>query len=126
MNGIAPSYTMLVDSTLAELLASHGELGWDGAVAPALTGATLENVRAFVMALPAWVPDPEFAMDPDDGAVSVEWYGGPSRIFSVSVGLSDRLACAGMDGTDSWHGVTRFLGGVVPDFVLQSIRRVLA
>lgn len=117
---------MQIDSILSELLESHGKIGWDGAEAPALAEATIVNVRAFIQALPPWVPDPEFAVDPDDGAVSIEWYGGHERNFSVSVGKSDRLACAGIDGTDSWHGVVHFETGKVPDFVLQSIQRVLA
>jgi len=117
---------MQIDSKLSELLESHGISGWDGAEAPALADATIVNVRAFIQALPPWVPDPEFAVDPDDGAVSIEWHGGPARVFSVSVGLTDRLACAGIDGTASWHGVVHFETGNLPDFVLQSIQRILA
>ncbi|MEI6605536.1 MAG: hypothetical protein WCP35_09520 [Verrucomicrobiota bacterium] len=113
-------------SELVDLVDEHGHPGWDGAEAPAVSSLAIAKARALILALPESLPSPELAVEPDDGAISLEWYGGPSRIFSVSVGLSDRLACAGMDGTDSWHGVTRFNGCGVPDFVLQSIRRVLA
>jgi hypothetical protein len=117
---------MHIDSILSELLESHGKIGWDGVKAPALSKATIVNVRAFILTLPPWVPDPEFAVDPDDGAVSIEWYGGHARNFSVSVGQTNRLACAGIDGTDSWHGVVDFKAVKTPDFVLQSIQRILA
>lgn len=83
-------------------------------------------MQGFIQALPPWVPAPEFAVDPDEGAISLEWYAGPSRVFSASVRHSSRMACAGLDGTDSWHGVAQFDGAKVPDFVLQSIQRILA
>ena len=122
----SPQSKIRIEAVLAELLDSHGKIGWDGADAPALAETTIANVRVFILTLPPWVPDPEFAVDPDDGAVSIEWYGGHARNFSVSVGQMDRLACAGIDGTDSWHGVVHFESGKTPDFVLQSIQRILA
>lgn len=113
-------------SSLVDLAEEHAIDGWDGAEAPALSDATIDNVRAFILALPSWVPDPEFAMDPDNGAVSVEWHGGYRRLFSVSVGESSRLAYAGLDGTESVHGVARFDGQTIPSFLVSCIEAVLA
>lgn len=113
-------------SELMELRNEHSEKGWDGAEAPPVAAVALDRARELILALPFSIPNPELAIDPDDGAISLEWYAGPSRVFSVSVGLSSRMACAGLDGTDSWHGVARFDGAKVPDFVLQSIQRILA
>jgi len=113
-------------SALMDLQKEHEQVGWDGAEAPPISAIALNQARELILALPPSIPNPELAVDPDDGAVSLEWYGGPSRVFSVSIGNSPRMACAGIDGTDSWHGVARFDGTKLPDFVVQSIQRVLA
>jgi hypothetical protein len=113
-------------SELIDLKDEHSHRGWDGGEAPPVLRVVLDRARELIMSLPTSIPNPELAVDPDDGAVSLEWYAGPSRIFSVSVGRSSRMACAGIDGTDSWHGVARFDGAKVPEFVLQSIQRIIA
>jgi hypothetical protein len=113
-------------SELMDLQHEHSRCGWDGAEAPPISTMALNQAREIILALPASIPNPELAVDPDDGAVSLEWYGGPARIFSISASGAPRMACAGIDGTDSWHGVARFDGTKVPDFVLQGIQRVLA
>lgn len=113
-------------SALVELRAEHSHPGWDGAEAPPVSPLAVQRAGELILALPSKIPNPELAVDPDDGAVSLEWYAGPSRIFSVSVGISARLACAGIDGSDSWHGVARFDGARVPDFVIQGMQRIMA
>lgn len=106
------------------LLAEHSLPGWDGADAPAVSFATAANAREFILALPDSVQSPELAVDPDDGAISFEWYGGYRKVFSVSVGERGRLACAGLDGTDQWYGAWAF-NGKIPTIVIESIQRVL-
>lgn len=113
-------------SELMDLKQEHSLPGWDGAEAPPVSPMALEQTRQLLLALPADVPNPELAVDPDDAAVSLEWYAGPSRVFSVSLGVSPRLACAGIDGTYGWHGVAPFDGARLPEFILQGIRRVIA
>lgn len=113
-------------SELMDLVIEHSQPGWDGQQAPPVSVLALGQARELILALPSGIPNPELAVDPDDGAVSLEWYAGSSRIFSLSVGSSRRMACAGIDGTDSWNGVARFDGVNLPDFVLQSIRRIIA
>ena len=117
---------MRVSPDLSDLLIAHSSKGWDGADAPPVSPVALDRARELIMSLPLSIPNPELAVEPDDGAVSLEWYAGPSRVFSVSVGNSPRMACAGIDGTDSWHGVARFDSAKVPDFVIQSIQRIFA
>lgn len=116
---------MRVVPDFSGLLKEHCERGWDGADAPPLGSTAVEQSRLLILTLPSDIPNPQLAVDPDDGAVSLEWYGGPSRVFSISVGGSSHVACAGIDGTDSWHGVVCFDGSKTPDFVLQGIRRIL-
>lgn len=113
-------------SELVELRQEHNTQGWDGAEAPLVSPIALEQARLLILSLPADIPNPELAVDPDDAAISLEWYAGSSRVFSASVGTSSRLACAGIDGTFGWHGVAPFDGVRTPDFILQGIRRVLA
>lgn len=112
-------------SELMDLKREHSQRGWDGGEAPPVSPVALDRARELIISLPPSIPNPELAVDPDDGAVSLEWYAGPSRIFSVSVGRSFRMACAGIDGTDSWHGVARFDGTKLPEFVIQSIQRII-
>lgn len=109
-----------IDDALKQLCAKWQAMSF---IAP---NRDMEQARRLILALPPTIPNPELAVDPDDGAISLEWYAGRSRVFSVSVGNSPRMACAGIDGTDSWHGVASFDGAKAPTFVLQSIQRVLA
>ncbi|RYD70262.1 MAG: hypothetical protein EOP84_27005, partial [Verrucomicrobiaceae bacterium] len=66
-------------SELMGLQSEHGVKGWDGADAPPVNLLALEKARDLILALPTSIPDPELAVDPDDGAISLEWYAGPSR-----------------------------------------------
>jgi len=110
-------------SEVESLVAEHSMPGWDGADAPPISFATFANAREFVSALPESVPLPELAVDPDDGAISFEWHGGYRKVFSVSIGESGRLACAGLDGTDQWYGAWTF-DSEIPALVTESVRRV--
>lgn len=110
-------------SELEMVAAEHSLPGWDGNLAPAVSFSTVSNARDFVRALPDGIPSPEIAVDPDDAAISFEWHGGYRQVFSVSLGESGRLACAGLDGTDQWHAALGF-ENEIPAFVLDGIRRV--
>ena len=78
------------------------------------------NAEAFVRALPIGVPLPEFAPEPD-GSVSLDWIQSRTRKFSLSVGRSQRLAYAWLDGTDSGHGVATFDGSIIPPRIIEGI-----
>ena len=110
---------------LETLEAEHSLPGWDGNQAPPVSYSTVENAREFIAVLPAETPTPELAVDPDNAAVSFEWHGGYRRVFSVSIGESGRLACAGLDGTDQWHAALSFTRQL-PRLVGESIRRVMS
>lgn len=111
---------------LESLVAEHSTPGWDGQEAPPVSYAVLQNAKEIIRALPADIPSPELAVDPDDAAISFEWHGGYRKVFSFSVGTSGRLACAGLNGTDRWHAALAFDGERLPALVLQSVRQVLA
>ena len=94
---------------------------WNGEGALPIAQRAVFEAAAFVRALPHGIPLPEFAPEPD-GSISLDWIGSRSRIFSVSVGASERLAYAWLDGTDRGHAVARFDGEIVPARILEGIK----
>lgn len=111
-------------SELDSLVAEHSTPGWDGDSAPPVSFATLQNAKDFIGALSHSTAKPELAVEPDDAAISFEWHVGYRKVVSVSVGESDRLAVAGLDGVDHWHAVLKFDGANLPPLVAESIQRI--
>jgi hypothetical protein len=106
---------------LANECASHD---WNGEGALPIGQLAVFEAAAFIRALPEGIPLPEFAPEPD-GSISLDWIWSRSRIFSVSVGPSDRLAYAWLDGTDKGHAVARFDRERIPDRILEGIKGFL-
>jgi len=100
------------------------EAGWDGANAEAVDRLAAFAAADFIRALPDGLPLPEVAPDPD-GAISLDWMWSRNRLFSVSVGTSNRLAYAWLDGSDRGHAVARFDGEQVPPRVLEGIGEII-
>lgn len=80
----------------------------------------IERATHFVRAIPDALALPEVAADPD-GSISFDWIAGRARVFSVSVGNTNRVSFAWIDGTDRGHGVARFDGDVIPTRVIEGI-----
>lgn len=74
--------------------------------------------------LPGYVPLPEFAPEPD-GSVSLDWTESRHRRFTLSIGGSNRVAYAWLDGADKGHGVVRFDGTSIPPRVLEGIGSIV-
>ena len=111
-------------SRLAELATECAEPGWDGEDAAAIDPTAVLWTKRFVRALPPGMPLPEFGPEPD-GAISLDWIRSRNRLFSLSIGRSNRLAYAWLDGADKGHGVARFDGQNVPPRVLDGIERIV-
>jgi hypothetical protein len=111
-------------SQLAAMATECSEEGWDGDGAAGIDPVAVSLTTRFVRALPDTIPLPEFAPEPD-GSISVDWIRSPHRMLSLSIGRSDRLAYAWLDGTDKGHGVARFDGQNVPPRVLEAIKDIL-
>jgi len=114
-------------ATMSQLAAAAGEAAeedWDGYGASQVLDAAIWGASAFIRALPAYVPMPEFSVDPD-GEVSMEWIADRDRIFSISFGRSSRVTYAGLDGTDRWRGTEYFDGETVHPFLLRGIERIM-
>jgi hypothetical protein len=111
-------------SDLIALANECAEPGWDGEAAAAIDPGAVAAAENFVRILPEPVPLPEFAPEPD-GSVSLDWMHSRYRRFTVSVGGSNRLAFAWLDGTDKGHGVARFDGETIPARILQGIQSIM-
>jgi hypothetical protein len=111
-------------SDLTALAAECGQADWDGQGAALLDPGAVWLAKRFVRMLPEGLPLPEFAPEPD-GAISLDWIHSRHRLLSVSIGPSDRLAYAWLNGTDQEHGVARFDGQRIPWKILQNIGDVM-
>jgi hypothetical protein len=96
-------------------------LDWNGEGALPIAQVAVFEAAAFIRALPDGIPLPEFAPEPD-GSISLDWIWSRDRVFSVSVGPSDRMAYAWLDGTERGHAVASFDGERVPDRILEGIK----
>ena len=104
-----------------EALANEcAEAGWDGNEAAPIDWAAVLTAMEFVRAMPDDLPLPEFAPEPD-GSISLDWIQSRNRLFSLSVGSTDRLAYAWLDGSDRGHGVARFDGKRIPSRIIEGI-----
>lgn len=111
-------------SQLWALANECNEPDWDGNGASPIDRRAVFNAVAFIRALPDRVPLPEFAPEPD-GAISIDWIKSRSRLFSLSINSSNRLACAWLDGTDKGHFVTRIVEGRIPQRILDGIEAIM-
>lgn len=115
------------ESLISQLWSLADECGaddWDGEGALALKDGAIGTAVSFITALPAGLPLPEIAPDPD-GEVSLDWIVSKTRMFSLSCGTSSRLAYSWLDGTDKGHAVASFDGWRVPERILQGIRSII-
>jgi hypothetical protein len=108
---------------LSDMAAQHSQLGWDGADADPVDGAAAGRTRAFIRAIPDYLPLPEFSPEPD-GEISLDWVADHGRSLSISIGPADRLAFAWLDGNDKGHGAVFFDGKQIPDRILQELDRI--
>ncbi len=95
---------------------------WDGYGARAVTYGVKLRAEEFLDALPAGVPRPVIAADPD-GEVAFEWYVAPRQVFSVSVGDGYGVAYAGLFGVNKTHGTEYFMDEL-PAEVMKNLRRL--
>lgn len=84
----------------------------------------LATTEALVAALPKEFPMPEFAAEPD-GSLSLDWIRSRHRIFSISVGTTNRLACAWIDGARKGHALEPFDGSRLPEFIESAVNAIM-
>lgn len=115
-----PKATLI--STLSALGEECRESNWDGYGAEPASFRALRRAEYLIASLPVDVPLPECSIEPD-GCVSLDWMPAPYRTLTVSVGATDRLPYAWVDGTDRGHAVARLVDGQLPPRILAEIRR---
>lgn len=107
-----------------EVAAECSCASWDGEEGAAISPAVVNRAIHFIRVLPEDMTLPEVGPEPD-GSISFDWIVGRARVFSVSVGMTNRLAYAWIDGTDRGHGVSRFYGDTAPVRVLDGVRELM-
>jgi len=100
------------------------EPDWDSAGAEPVGRLAAFRAVDVIRALPPAVSLPEVGGEPD-GSVSLDWIVSRNQLFSLSVGVGDRLAYAWLDGSNRGHGVDRFDGATIPARILQGVREIL-
>jgi hypothetical protein len=109
-------------SDLSALGDECGESNWDGYGAQQVNRVALKRAQDLIASLPDGVSLPEIAIEPD-GRVSLDWMPANHRMLTMSVGSSDRLPYAWVDGTDRGHAVARLANGELPPRIIDEIRR---
>lgn len=80
------------------------------------------NAIRFIKSLPHNIPDPEIEVD-EDSEVSLDWFQGPRRCFSVSISRDGELAFAGLFGHNPIHD-KEYFADRIPVRIIEGIRRV--
>jgi hypothetical protein len=111
-------------SEIIQMYADCSEDGWDGESARALSGDSVDRAIDFIKAMPANSPMPEVSADPE-GCIALDWRVSPHRIFSLSIGQTQRLPFAWRDGTAKGRGVEPFDGQTTPERILFEIQRIM-
>ena len=114
-----------VISALLLMADERAESGWNGEGAQAIGSEVVRRASDFIRAIPEGVALPEISAAPD-GSIVFDWALSKHRVFVLSIGESDRLAYAWLDGTDKGHGVARFDGIRVPPRVLNGVQAVVS
>jgi hypothetical protein len=111
-------------SQLRALANECAQAGWDGEDASPVNPIAVLLAESFVRALAPTIPLPEFAAEPD-GAISLDWIQSRNRIFSISVGTTNRLAYAWLDGGDTGHAVAQFGDDRIPPRIVEGISAIM-
>jgi hypothetical protein len=96
--------------------------GWDGYGAHPMSIGAYDFARTFIKTLPTTAPLPEVSADPD-GEVSLDWFFGPRRALTVSVGPAGRCTFAWILGQRSNRG-TDWIEDEIPASIVFALREL--
>lgn len=111
-------------SSLFALADQSSVANWDGEDGAPIQPDAVTRTAAFIRALPEGIRMPVVGVDPD-GDVSLDWMLGRNRMFSLSIGRTNRLAFAWLIGSDKGHAVARFDGASIPALALERLKSTL-
>jgi hypothetical protein len=115
-----------VVEALFEAWADYSKENWDGEEALAVPQNRLEKAIALVEDLPRRFPAPDGYGD-RDGDFSLEWYRGPRRNITVSIGAGGLLHWAALIGDDDPRGTWRYspeAGDSAPEMLCIMLGRI--
>ena len=95
---------------------------WDGYGALPVSQVTLQNMQAFLKALPLGFPPPSLGADPN-GHLTADWCRGPKSILSISIDGNGLLHYAALLGSSTACG-TRTFEKEIPEKIIMLIQRV--
>jgi len=110
-------------SQVEALATECAQSGWDANDADPVSKCAAIRAAEFIRALPEGFSLPELAPEPD-GSISLDWIRSRNRLLSLSVGTSDRLPYAWIEGADIGHAVGLFDGKIISPNVLERIKRL--
>jgi hypothetical protein len=110
------------DDAIARLRALVDEYTTDRTIT--IHPGAVETAKRFLRALPEGVSLPEFSVEPD-GFISMDWIAARDRVFSISVGVHNRFACAWIDGTSEGHCVENFDWQTIPKRIIDGITAIV-
>ena len=111
-------------SALEEAYQEHSAENWDGYGAKAISPASYALASRLLETLPLSTPAPQVNVEPD-GEIALEWYLGPRKVFSVSVGGHGDLSYAGLFGRSTAYG-TEFFGDELPQKIVENLDRLFS
>jgi len=123
----SPSVTIDKDALIQEIDDVFEECSvdnWDGYDAKAISIDSCREAIRFVRSLPTMIPLPEIAVDPD-GEVALEWYEGPRKVFTVSIGSRNEITYAGLFGFNKVNGTECFYDEI-PKAILDNLDRLFS
>ena len=123
----SPSVTIDKDALIREFDDVFEECSvdnWDGYDAKAISIDSYREAIRFARSLPTMTPLPEIAVDPD-GEVALEWYEGPRKVFTVSVGGRNEITYAGLFGFNKVNGTECFYDEI-PKTILDNLDRLFS
>lgn len=112
---------------IQEIWRLHAECSvddWDGYGGMPILSEAAYRAADIIRVLPRGIPMPEFSAEPD-GSIALDWISSRSKLFSMSMGRTDRISYAWLDGADRAHGVAVFDGATVPPKIFEGIQGVV-
>lgn len=108
-------------SEIQELAEECSSAGWDGYDGCPVSSRTANLANDFIRALSSGLPLPDISAEPD-GEIALEWIASRSKVFSISLGETNRISYAWIDGGDHGHAVAIFDGQKVPRKIVEGIQ----
>ena len=119
----ATDWRPIVGAAIEQIAVECSAPDWDGYGARPISDLAKQSAQRFVNMLPADLPAPQAAPDPD-GEISLSWDFGPNRVFTVSVAESGTVNYAGILGRGvKRHGQEPYRPGVAR-ILVESIREI--